>query len=165
MAQYFDTNGGPAASTGCTTMRDEVEEYLQQHQSMVIATQVDGEVRGSTTCFALDEHMNLYFFAFRESVKHRGVMQSPQVSVVVDDGFMIPMRGVEILGRATVVSGPDRRRGEELLTARFPDLKGVWDDPRIVVICVVPDRVRYTDWRHGLGHSREAALPARQEPS
>lgn len=132
---------------------------------MVLATQVDGEVRGATTCFALDEQMNIYFFAFRESVKHRGVVQSPQVSLVVDDGFTIPMRGVEILGTAEVISGPERRRGEELLTVRFPDLKGVWDDPRILVIRVTPDRVRYTDWRHGLGHSREAAMPQRLQDS
>jgi uncharacterized protein YhbP (UPF0306 family) len=142
-------------------MHDEVEQYLKQRKSMVLATQVDGEVRGSTTCFALDEQMNIYFFAFHESVKHRGVVQSPQVSLVVDDGFTIPMRGVEILGTAEVISGPERRRGVQLLTARFPDLKGVWDDPRILVIQVIPDRVRYTDWRHGLGHSREAAMPQR----
>src|SRR5438128_1391597 len=74
------------------TMIDEVEEYLRQRRSMVMATQVDGEVRASTTCFALGEGMTVYFFVFRDSLKHRGIVESPQVSLVVDDGFMVPMR-------------------------------------------------------------------------
>jgi general stress protein 26 len=139
-------------------MIDEVEEYLRQRRSMVLATQLEGEVRASTTCFAVGERMNIYFFVFRDSVKHRGIVERPQVSLVIDDGFMVPMRGVEILGTAQVVTGSEQHRGQELLTKRFPELESVWDDPRILIVHVTPDRVRYTDWSHGVGHSREASL-------
>ena len=144
-------------------MIDEVEEYLSKRHSMVLATHLDGEVRASTACFALGDQMTIYFLVFRGTVKHRGIMQRPQVSLVIDDGFNIPMRGVEIIGNAEVVEGAERRRGEALLTERFPALRSVWDDPRILIVRVMPDRVRYTDWRHGVAHSREASLMPRRE--
>ena len=146
-------------------MIDEVDSYLREHHSMVLATRLDGEVRASTACFALGEDRLLYFLVFRDSVKHRGVMQHPQVSLVIDDGFKIPMRGVEIIGTAKIVDGEERRRGQELLTQRFPDLQSVWDDPRILIVRVTPSRVRYTDWTHAIGQSREATLPPRQAVS
>jgi general stress protein 26 len=151
---HWAWNGGNREAN----MIDEVEEYLRQRRSMVLATQLEGEVRASTTCFALGEHMHIYFFVFRDSIKHRGIVERPQVSLVIDDGFMVPMRGVEILGSAKVVSGPEQHRGQALLTKSFPELESVWDDPRILIVRVTPDRVRYTDWSHGVGHSREAHI-------
>ena len=143
----------------------EVEQYLRQRHSMVLATQLDGEVRASTACFALGDSMMLYSFVFRDSVKHRGIVQSRQVAVVIDDGFLVPMRGVEMLGRAEIVTGAEQRRGRELLTQRFHDLSSAWDDPRILIVRFIPDRVRFTDWTHGVGHSREASVPPRAAAS
>src|SRR5664279_4072552 len=100
MAQY---NGDSGAGTA--TMTDEIKDYLRQRHSMVLATQLEGEVRAATTCFALGDNLTLYFFVFRDSVKHRGILQSPQIAAAIDDGFMIPMRGVEMIGTAEVVSG------------------------------------------------------------
>ncbi|MFQ5666381.1 MAG: pyridoxamine 5'-phosphate oxidase family protein [Candidatus Binatia bacterium] len=139
-------------------MIDSVEEYVGKRQSMVLATHVNGEVRASTTCFAPGEHMTIYFLVFQNSVKHRGLLENRQVSLVIDDGFAIPMRGVEIIGSADVVTGAERRRGQELLTRRFPDLIDVWNDSRILIVRVTPSRVRYTDWTKGLGQSREASI-------
>jgi len=131
---------------------------------MVLATHVGGEVRASTTGYALGEHMALYFFVFRNSIKHRGILESQQVAAAVDDGFSIPMRAVEILGTAEVVEGAERRQGQKLLSERFPDLEEVWNDPRILVVRINPDRVRFTDWTHGAGHSRETMVPGRPSP-
>src|SRR5215813_569883 len=139
-------------------MIDEVETYVRERRSMVVATCVDGEIRASTACFALGEGLTIYFFVFRNNVKHQGISQNPQVSLVIDDGFTVPMRGVEIIGTAKIASGSERQRGQELLTERFPDLGNVWDDPRILVVRVTPDRVRFTDWGHEVGHSSEASL-------
>src|SRR5256885_90096 len=143
-------------------MINEVEQYLSRRRSMVLATRVDGEVRASTTGYALGEHMALYFFVFRDSVKHRGIIESQQVAAAVDDGFSVPMRAVEIIGRAEVVEGAERRQGQKLLTERFPALDEAWDDPRILIVRITPDRVRFTDWTHGAGHSREAMMPGRE---
>jgi general stress protein 26 len=142
-------------------MIDEVEAYLLQRHSMVLATYLDGEPRAATAGYAVGEHMAIYFFVFRDSVKHRGIQQSPHVSLVVDDGFQVPMRGVEIIGSAEVVSDAEQRHGQALLTQRFPGLVGVWEDPRILIVRVTPERVRYTDWTHGVGQSSEASLPPR----
>src|SRR5437868_12936851 len=113
----------PGSGGGNLPMIDEVKDYLRQRHSMVLATRLQGEVRASTTCFALGDKMTLYFFVFRESMKHRGILENPQVAVAIDDGFMIPMRGVEMIGTAEVVSGTEQRHGQELLTRRFPDLE------------------------------------------
>ncbi len=146
-------------------MIDDVEVYVRERRSMVLATHLDGEVRASSVCFAVDEGLVIYSFVFHGSIKSRGITQTPQVALVIDDGFSIPMRGVEIIGAAVVVEGAERRRGQELLTERFPELKEVWGDPRILVVRIVPDRVRFTDWTHGFGHSLEASVPARSMPT
>jgi general stress protein 26 len=123
-------------------MVDEVEKYVREHQSMVLATLLDGEVRASSACFAVGDGMRLYFLVFAGTIKHRGVTQNGQVSLVIDDGFRIPMRGVEIIGHAEVVTGTERHYGESLLAERFPDLQRIWDDPRIVIVRVTPERIR-----------------------
>jgi general stress protein 26 len=140
-------------------MFDTAEAYVRQRSSMVIATRVDGEVRAATGCFAVGEGLEIYFFVFRDSVRHRGISENPQVALVVDDGFTIPMRGVEIIGRAAVVTDVERQRGQALLSERFPELKEAWDDPRILIVRVTPDRVRFTDWTQGIGQSRETEVP------
>jgi uncharacterized protein YhbP (UPF0306 family) len=155
-----DTGAGAPAKMGAT-MIDEAEAYLRQRSSMVIATRVEGEVRAATGCFTLGERLELYFFVFRDSIRHRGILENPQVALVIDDGFTIPMRGVEIIGTAAVVTGAERQRGQTLLRERFPDLEGAWEDPRILIVRVTPDRVRFTDWTHGIGQSREADVPQR----
>jgi len=139
-------------------MKDEVEQYIRDHQSMVLATSLEGEVRASTACFALGDGMRIYSLIFAGTVKHRGVAHSPQVSLVIDDGFRVPMRGVEIIGRAEVVTGAEREYGEQLLTQRFPNLQAVWTDPRILIIRITPERIRYTDWTYAVGQSRETII-------
>src|SRR5262245_45771956 len=74
------------------SMLDEIRDYRRQRHSMVLATRLEDEVRAATTCFALDDALHLYFFVFRDSVKHRGILQSSQVAAAIDDGFTVPMR-------------------------------------------------------------------------
>lgn len=143
-------------------MIDEVEAYIRERRSMVMALQLEGEVRASSACYAVGEDMNLYSIVFAGSVKHRGILEHPQVSLVIDDGFRIPMRGVEILGHAEILTGEAREYGEALLAERFPALECVREDPRILIVRVRPERVRYTDWTYAIGRSRETrVLPLR----
>jgi uncharacterized protein YhbP (UPF0306 family) len=139
-------------------MQDEVEAYLSTHRSMVLSYEFDGEVHAATTCYALAPDLTVYFFVFRDSEKHRAIIARPQVSVVVDDGFQIPMHGVELLGSAAIVHGDEAEAGQRLLSSRFPQLDGAWGDNRLLIAKVVPDRVRVIDWTQGLGHSRHTAL-------
>jgi uncharacterized protein YhbP (UPF0306 family) len=137
-------------------MQDEVAAYLQEHRSMVLSYQCEGEVRAATICYALAEPLMVYFFVFRGSEKHRAILERPQVSAVVDDGFQIPMHGVELLGRARVVSGEEALLGQRLLSERFPQLQSVWGDERLLIAKVEPERIRVIDWTQGFGHSRHA---------
>ena len=146
-------------------MIDEVEVYIRERQSMVMAMDLDGEVRASTACYAVGDDMNLYSLVFAGSLKHRGIAQHPRVSLVIDDGFRIPMRGVEILGTAEFLTGEDRQYGERLLAERFPALDCVRDDPRILIVRVTPDRIRYTDWTFAIGRSRETKVVPLRGPA
>jgi uncharacterized protein YhbP (UPF0306 family) len=139
-------------------MQDEVEAYLSEHRSMVLSYQFEGEVRAATTCYALADRMVVYFFVFRGSEKHRAIVSNPRVSVVVDDGFQIPMHGVELLGSATVVEGDEIGLGQHLLTQRFPQLADAWGDDRLLIAKVEAERIRVIDWTQGLGHSRHSAV-------
>ena len=139
-------------------MRDEVEAYLSTHRSMVLSYLYDGEVRAATTCYALADNLVVYFFVFRDSEKHRAIVVRPQVSVVVDDGFQIPMHGVELIGNASVVKGDRVRLGRQLLSQRFPQLDDAWGDERLLIARMEPERVLVIDWTRGIGQSRDASL-------
>ena len=139
-------------------MQDEVEAYLSTHRSMVMSYEFDGEVRAATTCYALAPNLVVYFFVFRDSEKHRAITARPQVSVVVDDGFQIPMHGVELLGGASIVDEDEAEIGQRLLSSHFPQLEAAWSDNRLLIAKVVPERVRVIDWTQGLGHSRHTTL-------
>ncbi|HUI26166.1 MAG TPA: pyridoxamine 5'-phosphate oxidase family protein [Candidatus Kryptonia bacterium] len=139
-------------------MQDEVEAYLKEHRSMVLSYACDGEVHAATSCYALADHLVVYFFVFRDSEKHRAIRARPQVSVVVDDGFTIPMHGIELLGRASVVSGDEARTGQQLLSRRFPQLAEAWNDDRVLIAKVEPERIRVIDWTQGFGHSRHGTV-------
>ncbi len=39
------------------------------------------------------------------------------------------------------------------------------DDPRILIIRVTPERVRYTDWTYAVGQSREAKVIPLRSPT
>lgn len=139
-------------------MQDEVAQYLQDHRSLVLSYEFDGEVRAATTCYALGDDFTVYFFMFRDSEKHLAIQSRPQVSAVIDDGFTIPMHGVELLGDAAVVKGHAAALGRRLLTERFPPLADAWGDDRVLIAALRPDRIRVIDWTQGLGHSRHAAV-------
>jgi len=125
---------------------------------MVLSYLCDGEVRAATTCYALADHLVAYFFVFRDSEKHRAIRIQPQVSAVVDDGFMIPMHGVELLGRAMIASGEDVRVGQQLLGRRFPQLAEALNDERVLIAKLEPERIRVIDWTQGFGHSRHGTV-------
>ena len=139
-------------------MQDEVESYLAEHRSMVLSYQCDGEVHAATCCYALAENLVVYFFVFRDSEKHRAIRARPQVAAVVDDGFTIPMHGVELLGRASVVSDDEARAGQRLLSRRFPQLADAWNDERVLIAKLEPERIRVIDWTQGFGHSRHGTV-------
>ncbi len=139
-------------------MRDEVEGYLSNHRSMVLSYLYEGEVRAATTCYALADDLVVYFFVFRDSEKHRAILARPQVSIVVDDGFQIPMHGVELIGNASIAQGHRIRLGQQILSQRFPQLDDAWGDERLLIARVLPERIRIIDWTRGLGQSRDAAL-------
>jgi uncharacterized protein YhbP (UPF0306 family) len=143
---------------GIQSMQDEVEAYLGLHRSMVLSYEFEGEVRAATTCYALADRLTVFFFVFRDSEKHRAIVARAQISVVVDDGFQIPMHGVELLGNASIVAGEEAEVGQHLLTQRFPQLADVWNDNRLLIAKVAPERIRVIDWTQGFGHSRHAAV-------
>ncbi len=142
-------------------MQDEVAAYLSTHSSMVLSYEFAGEVRAATTCYALAEPLTVYFFVFRGSEKHRAILARPQVSMVVDDGFQIPMHGVELLGNVSIAGDEEVPLGQQLLTRRFPQLASAWGDNRLLIAKLEPDRIRVIDWTQGLGQSRDASVTRR----
>lgn len=142
-------------------LRDRVLAYLREHTSMVFTSSVHGAQVASTTCYVADDDLTVYGFVFRGSEKYQAIDADSPVALIVDDGFRIPMRGVELYGRAEFVEDEaDARRAQELLQATFPKLANVWGHPAVALIRVRPERIVFIDWTEKLGHSETLELAA-----
>lgn len=140
-------------------LHDKILAYLKSHQSMVFAATADGEQIGSTTCYVADDDLTIYGFVFKGSDKFQAVEASAPITLAIDEGFTIPMHGIEFHGRGEFIDGDaDTQRAQELLQNTFPKLANVWGHPAVVLIRIRPERITLIDWTVRLGHSDTLTL-------
>lgn len=135
-------------------LHDRIQTYLQAHRSMVFAATADGEQIGATTCYVADDDLVVYGFVFQGSDKFRAIEAGAPIALVIDEGFTIPMRGLEYHGRGEFIDGEaDAAAARDLLQGTFPKLANVWGHPAVVLTRIRPDRITLIDWTEKLGHS------------
>ncbi len=140
-------------------LQDRILTYLKEHRSMVFTTTADQAMVASTTCYVADDDLTIYGFVFKGSDKYQAVAAGAPIAVVIDEGFTIPMHGVEYQGHAEFIDGEaDTTFAQELLAGTFPKLNNVWGHPAVVLIRIRPERITLIDWTEKLGHSETLTL-------
>lgn len=142
-------------------LRASILDYLRAHTSMVFSSSVAGQQVVTTTCYVPDEELNVYGFVFKGSEKFQAIEAGAPVALAIDDGFRIPMQGVELYGRGELLEAEaDTAKAQSLLQDTFPKLANVWGHPAIVLVRIRPERIVFIDWTQRVGHSETLELSA-----
>lgn len=147
--------GASAPSAAALPLRERIVEAMTARRSMTLALSHASGPIASTTCFAFDRDLRVFFFVFRKSDKEDALIRTPRASIVIDEGFQIPMKGLEIVGEVTFLDGTAEVPARSALETRYPKLQNVWGHPLVHLAVLTPKRIRLIDWTTRLGFSED----------
>lgn len=149
------------------TLRERVQAYLAAHHVMTLATAGD-DGPWAAALFYVHDGCALYFLSAPGSRHCRVIARSPRVSVTVQEDYSDwrEIKGVQLEGIATRLSGEEEQRARGLYEAKFPFLRRLADVPVAIVEAmlevgwykVAPERAYFIDNSVAFGHRDEIDL-------
>lgn len=169
--------GGRRTGGKTTPLNDDeraaVRRFLDQHNTLTLATSGDGMPWAATVFFASDADLNLYFVSDHRTRHGRDMAANPAVVATVnpDCDDWRDIRGLQIRGAASVVEGLARAKALTLYLAKFPQIDALFNRPgdaheetiaqRLKATNfyrIVPDWIRFIDNSKGFGAREEYDL-------
>jgi nitroimidazol reductase NimA-like FMN-containing flavoprotein (pyridoxamine 5'-phosphate oxidase superfamily) len=142
-------------------MRRKIQELMDHHRNMTIATlRPDGWPQATTVGYANDG-LTLYFLCGRDSQKAANLARDDRVSITIDDdtGEVMKITGLSLAAHAKPVT--DRAEAEKalrMLFSRYPEQEvapsltmPTPDD--VAIFRVTPTVVSVLDYSKGFGHT------------
>jgi len=116
-------------------MRDEdraaVRQMLEAHNTLTVATCGDGEPWAASLFFASDRHLNLFFVSDVRTRHARHIAASAVIVATVnaDCARWTDVRGLQIRGRVSVITGLERMAALRHYLAKFHDVRTLFEAP------------------------------------
>jgi uncharacterized protein len=149
------------------TLRERVQAYLRDHHVMTLATSGE-EGPWAAAVFYVHEGWSLYFLSASTSRHCRNVARNPRVSATIQEDYSDwkAIKGVQIEGTVTRLSGDREARIRALYAAKFPLLAGGARVPGAIAEAIAkvswygiaPERAYFIDNSIAFGHRDEIAL-------
>ena len=105
---------------------------LEEHNTLTLATCRNGKPWAATLFFASDDELNIYFVSDHRT-RHAGDLDCSDeaaATINVDCGAWADVRGLQLTGRVSVVTGMSRARGIGIYLAKFSDVKALFEMPK-----------------------------------
>ena len=149
------------------TLRERVQAYLAAHHVLTLATcGTDGP--WAAAVFYAHEGWTLYFLSIPASRHARNIAHSARVSAAIQENYSDwrEIKGVQLEGTATRLSGGEEERVRSLYAAKFPFLGQQADAAAAIVAALKkvgwyrlsPQRVYFIDNSVAFGHRDEIDL-------
>lgn len=150
-----------------------VRELLAGHNTLTLATAGDGGAWAASVFYASDEHCNLYFVSDLKTRHGRDMSRESRVVAAInrDVATWDEVIGLQIEGRAEVLSGIRRATALASYLAKFIQVRKIFESPReasekliatrlqsTAFWCLKPDWIRLIDSTRGFGWKREFRL-------
>jgi uncharacterized protein YhbP (UPF0306 family) len=112
--------------------RDAVRDMLAAHNTITLATCHDGKPWAASLFFASDKRLNLYFVSDYRTRHARHIEESALAVATVnaDSGAWTDVKGLQIEGRVSVVTGAERITGLGHYLGKFHDVKALFEAPK-----------------------------------
>ena len=152
----------------------QVRHYLRDHKVATIATSSDGEPWAAAVFYASDGY-TLYLLSSPTSRHCLNLAQNPRVAVTIQEDYAdwLEIKGVQMEGIASELSGAEEDKARKLYGEKFPVVGLLAQAPAAIVKAlaqvrwykIVPKRLYFIDNSLGLGHREEIELPASENES
>jgi len=145
-----------------------VQHYLRDHNVATLATSNNGDLWAAAMFYANDGY-TLYILSSPTSRHCINLAQSPRVAVTIQEDYSdwMEIKGVQIEGIASEISGTEEEKARRLYGRKFPVVGMLAQAPAAIVKAmakvrwykIVPQRLYFIDNSIGLGHRDEIQLP------
>ena len=150
-----------------------VRELLAGHNTLTLATAGEGGAWAASVFYASDEHCNLYFVSDLKTRHGRDMSREGRVVAAInrDVATWDEVIGLQIEGRAEVLSGIRRATALASYLGKFIQVRRIFEAPReasekliatrlqsTAFWCLKPDWIRLIDSTRGFGWKREFRL-------
>ncbi len=148
-------------------LNERVQGYLRDHQVATLATHGDNDLWAAAV-FYVHADYTLYFLSSPTSRHSLNLAQCSRVAVTIQEDYTdwLEIKGVQIEGVVTEISGEEERTARRLYGQKFPVIGKLAQAPAAIVKAlakvrwfkVVPQRLYFIDNEVGLGHRDEIDL-------
>jgi len=130
--------------------RAAVRRMLGEHNTLTVASGSGEAPWAATVFYASDEQLNLYFVSDERTRHGRDMSRNSSVALAInaDPDNWDDVRGLQIGGRAYLVSAADRPAVIALYLAKFPSVKALYEKPKNKDEQLIAARLKQTAfWR------------------
>ena len=112
--------------------REAIRQMLEAHNTITLATCGDENPWAASLFFASDKQLNLYFVSDHRTRHARDIESCPDASATVnaDCGLWTEVKGLQIAGSVTVLSGIARLNALRCYLAKFADVRALFEAPK-----------------------------------
>ena len=145
-----------------------VQHYLQTHNVATIATCCGGDP-WAAALFYVNDRYTLYFLSSPTSRHCLDLVKNPRVAVTIQEDYSdwLEIKGVQIEGVASEISGAEEEKARRLYGQKYPVVGLLAQAPAAIVKAlakvrwykIVPERLYFIDNSFGLGNRDEIKLP------
>ncbi len=114
------------------TDRDAIRRMLETHNTITLATCRGGQPWAASLFFASDKKLNLYFVSDYRTRHARDIESGSEASATVnaDCALWTEIKGLQIKGRVTVLTGVPRLNALRHYLAKFTDVRALFEAPK-----------------------------------
>lgn len=112
--------------------REAIRRMLGAHNTITLATCRDGKPWAASLFFASDKKLNLYFVSDYRTRHARDIEVGSDVSAAVnaDCSLWAEVKGLQITGSVTVLTGIGRLNALRCYLAKFADVRALFEAPK-----------------------------------
>jgi hypothetical protein len=146
------------------SLKSSISRYLVRHTTLSLATCHDGLPWSTDLFYVSDDNCQLYFVSSVTTWHCQHIAADPRVSVSISGecSDWKEIKGLQLVGVASVVSGADRDGVIETYLTKFPALKKLHQASEILSLFwessfyrISPEWIRLIDNSKGFGHKDE----------
>ena len=151
-------------------LRQQVLDYLKNHNTMTLAT-CNAETPWAATVFFASDDLRLYFFSSPESRHCQNLGANSRVAVTVQEDYKDwrKIKGIQLEGRVELVNGVGAKaKAMAAYAFKFPEVIKLFTDPangalhkaflKVNFYCVVPEKLYFIDNEQGFGKRMELLI-------
>ena len=153
--------------------RAAISRFMDKHNTLTLATYSDGKPWAATVFFVSDKNLSLYFVSDHRTRHGRDMQKNARVVATVnpDCDNWHDVRGLQIDGTASIVTGLARAKALALYLAKFPQIDALFASPKgeheetiaerlkaTNIYRINPGWIRFIDNSKGFGRAEEYQL-------